>query len=292
MYAAKTAGPSSSRFFADEMNVAASAKLELESDLRRAIAGEGLQLYFQPKVDLATGRVIGAEALVRWQHPRRGLLTPLQFVPLAEECGLIVALGDWVVAAAAAQLRAWTEAGIETVCIAVNLASPSFQQPDIVDRLVGIVRRAGVAPRQIVLDLTESLLMVDGERTIAVLDRLREQGFGLALDDFGTGYSSLGYLKRFPLDELKIDRSFVSDASGDSKDAAIVLSIIELGRHFGMRVVAEGVETAEQARFLLAKGCPIQQGFLFSRPLPAADFSALLQSGRGNDFRRQLAAAG
>ena len=292
VYAAKTAGPSSNRFFADEMNAAASAKLELEGDLRQAIAGEGLRLYFQPKVDVASGRMIGAEALLRWQHPRRGLLGPLHFIPLAEECGLIVALGDWVVAAAASHLRAWADAGIETVSVSVNLASPSFLQPDIVDRLVGIVQRAGVAPRQIVLELTESLLMVDSERTIAVLDRLREQGFGLSLDDFGTGYSSLSYLKRFPLDELKIDRSFVTDASGDSKDAAIVLSIIELGRRFGMRVVAEGVETGAQARFLLANGCPVQQGFLFSRPLPAEDFSVLLRSSRGHDFRRQLTAAG
>jgi len=178
------------------------------------------------------------------------------------------------------------------VDVSVNLASPSFLQSDIVDRLVGIVQRAGVAPQQFVLELTESLLMVDSERTIGVLDRLREQGFGLSLDDFGTGYSSLSYLKRFPLDELKIDRSFVTDASGDSKDAAIVLSIIELGRRFGMRVVAEGVETGEQASFLLVNGCPVQQGFLFSRPLPAEDFSVLLRSGHGHDFRCQLTAAG
>jgi len=292
MYAAKAAGPLSSRFFADEMNAAASAKLDLESDLRQAIAGEGLRLYFQPKVDVASGRMIGAEALLRWQHPRRGLLGPLDFIPLAAECGLIVALGDWVVAAAAGSLRAWSDAGIETVCVSVNLASPSFLQPDIVDRLVGIVQRAGVAPRQIVLELTESLLMVDTERTIAVLDRLREQGFALSLDDFGTGYSSLSYLKRFPLDELKIDRSFVTDAGGSSKDAAVVLSIIELGRRFGMRVVAEGVETGAQASFLLANGCPIQQGFLFSRPLPAEDFAALLRPGAAEDFRGRLPPGG
>ena len=279
MYAAKETGPATYRFFDEEMNTVASAKLALESDLRRAIVQGDLRLHFQPKVDAASSRMIGAEALVRWQHPQRGLLGPAEFIPLAEETGMIVALGDWVVAAAARQLRDWADAGLEPVRVSINLASPSFQQADIADKLCATVRRAGVLPQQLLLELTESLLMSDVERTVASLNALRDKGFGLSLDDFGTGYSSLSYLHRFPIDELKIDRAFVTHVARGSKDAAIALSIIELGKQFGMRVVAEGVETRDQAGFLLAHRCPIQQGFLFSRPLPVDRFEALLRTG-------------
>ncbi|HRI93564.1 MAG TPA: EAL domain-containing protein [Accumulibacter sp.] len=279
LYAAKGAGPAHCRFFDDEMNSAASAKLQLENELRRAIGDGELRLHFQPKVDAASGRMSGAEALVRWQHPRLGLLAPGQFIGLAEECGLIVALGDWVVAAAARHLKQWSNAGLDPVRVSVNLASPSFQQDDIAEKLADAVRRVGISPRQLVLELTESLLMVDAERTIIRLHSLRERGFSLSLDDFGTGYSSLSYLKRFPIDELKIDRAFVTDVARGGKDAAIALSIIELGKQFGMRVVAEGIETREQADFLLAHGCSIQQGFLFSRPLPLDRFEAVLAAG-------------
>ncbi|WP_313952129.1 EAL domain-containing protein [Accumulibacter sp.] len=288
MYVAKRAGASRCRFFDEKMNSAASAKLQLENELRHAIARNELRLHFQPKVDATNGQMVSAAALVRWQHPQRGLLAPGEFIPLAEECGLIVALGDWVVAAAARHLRQWADAGLATVRVSVNLASPSFLQDDIAEKLAATVQRAGVSPQQLLVELTESLLMVDAERTIARLNKLREQGFALALDDFGTGYSSLSYLKRFPLDELKIDRSFVSDVARGGKDAAIALSIIELGKQFGMRVVAEGIETHEQAAFLLAHGCNIQQGFLFSKPLPQDRFEALLAAG-GRLACRQLA---
>jgi len=276
MYAAKAAGPSTYRFFDEDMNTAASAKLQLESELRRGISSGELRLHFQPKIDTRSGRMIGAEALVRWQHPQRGLLAPGQFIPLAEESGLIVGLGEWVARATAEQLRAWADAGLQPVRVSINLASPSFQQDDIAGKLYAMVKGVGIRPEQIVVELTESLLMANAERTIAVLCALRDKGFGLSLDDFGTGYSSLGYLKRFPIDELKIDRSFVTDVTNGGKDAAIAMSIIELGNQFGMRVVAEGVETREQAAFLLRHRCPIQQGFLFSRPLPAKEFAALL----------------
>ena len=279
LYAAKGAGPANCRFFDEDMNSAARAKLQLENELRRAIGNGELRLHFQPKVDAGSGRMSGAEALVRWQHPRLGLLAPGQFIGLAEECGLIVALGDWVVAAAARHLRQWSDAGLNPVRVSVNLASPSFLQDDIAEKLVEAVQHAGVSPRQLVLEMTESLLMVDVERTISRLNSLRDKGFALSLDDFGTGYSSLSYLKRFPIDELKIDRAFVTDVARGGKDAAIALSIIELGKQFGMRVVAEGIETREQADFLLAHGCSIQQGFLFSRPLPVERFEALLRSG-------------
>lgn len=288
MYAAKAVGTSTYRFFDEEMNKAASVKLELENDLRRAIARGELRLHFQPKVDLASGRMIGAEALVRWQHPQRGLLGPGEFIPLAEESGLIVALGDWVVAAGARQCREWADAGLAALRLSINLASPSFLQDDVSAKLCAAVRHAGISPRQVVLELTESLLMVDAGRTITILSALRDDGFGLSLDDFGTGYSSLSYLHRFPIDELKIDRAFVTDVALGGRYAAIALSIIELGHQFGMRVVAEGVETRQQAAFLLAHRCPIQQGFLYSRPLPADRFAALFANGQEHDFRQEF----
>ena len=210
VYAAKSAGASNCRFFDEEMNTTAKAKLQMERELRQAITRSELCLYFQPKVDATNGRMVGAEALVRWQHPQRGLLAPGQFIPLAEECGLIVALGDWVVAATARHLKQWADAGLERVPVSVNLASPSFLQDDVAEKLAAAVRRAGVSPQQLLIELTESLLMVDAERTIATLHSLREQGFALSLDDFGTGYSSLSYLRRFPINELKIDRAFIT----------------------------------------------------------------------------------
>ena len=284
LYAARASGPANYRFFDEEMNAAARVKLHLENELRRAIAQGELRLHFQPKVDAASGRLSGAEALVRWQHPRRGLLGPGEFIPLAEEAGLIVALGDWVLAAAARYLRQWAEAGLAPVRVSINLASPSFLEEQVAEKCCAIIGQEGIAPEQVVLELTESLLVVDAERTIVRLNSLREKGFALSLDDFGTGFSSLSYLKRFPLDELKIDRAFVTDVTRGGKDAAIALSIIELGHQFGMRVVAEGVETRAQANFLLANRCPIQQGFLFSPPLPPDRFAAILGSGGGFAF--------
>ncbi|EXI79878.1 MAG: Bacteriophytochrome cph2 [Candidatus Accumulibacter appositus] len=291
LYVAKRAGPAHCRFFDEDMNTAASAKLQMENELRHAIGNGELRLHFQPKVDAGSGRMSGAEALVRWQHPRLGLLAPGQFIALAEECGLIVALGDWVLAAAARHLKRWSAAGLDPVRISVNLASPSFLQDDIAEKLADAVHRTGVSPQQVVLELTESLLMVDAERTIVRLHNLRDRGFSLSLDDFGTGYSSLSYLQRFPIDELKIDRAFVTNVARGGKDAAIALSIIELGRQFGMRVVAEGIETREQADFLLAHGCAIQQGFLFSRPLALERFEAVLAAGGRFEGRQTPASA-
>ena len=276
MYAAKAAGRAGYRFFDEEMNAAASAKLEVENDLRHAIVAGQLRLYFQPKVNAASGTMTGAEALVRWQHPQRGLVPPGEFIPLAEESGLIVPIGDWVIQAACEYLQRWGAAGLTTVPLSINLSSPSFMQDTLVAQLGAAVRSAGLQTRQLTLEVTESLLMQDIEGTIARLHALREQGFGLSLDDFGTGYSSLSYLKRFPIDELKIDRSFVRDVMNGGRDGAIVASIIELGRQFGLTVVAEGVETSPQSGYLLDHGCTIQQGFLFARPMPAEQFSALL----------------
>jgi EAL domain-containing protein (putative c-di-GMP-specific phosphodiesterase class I) len=201
---------------------------------------------------------------------------PGAFIPLAEESGLIVPIGDWVVQAACESMRRWNAAGLAVVPLSINLSSPSFMQDGLVEQLDEAVQRVGIPAHQLTLEVTESLLMQDIERTVARLHALREKGFGLSLDDFGTGFSSLSYLKRFPIDELKIDRSFVRDVVNGGSDGAIVASIIELGRQFKLGVVAEGVETREQSRFLLDHGCPIQQGFLFARPMPAEQFEALL----------------
>ena len=279
LYAAKDAGRARHRFFDEAMNKVASSRLELESDLRRAIDTGELRLYLQPKVDAASGTVTAAEALVRWQHPQRGMVAPGEFIPLAEKTGLIVPLGDWVLETACGYLRDWGAAGLASVPLSINLSAPSFLKADLVAQLDDALRRHGLAACQLTIEVTESMLMGDLKLTIARLGELRERGFGLSMDDFGTGYSSLSYLKQFPIDELKIDRSFVHDVTNGRRDAALVASIIGLGRQFGLRVVAEGVETPEQARLLLALGCPDQQGYLFARPMPVAQFEALLAAG-------------
>ncbi|MBL8490253.1 MAG: EAL domain-containing protein, partial [Rhodocyclaceae bacterium] len=292
MYVAKTAGRACYRFFDDRMNIAASSKLEMENDLRRALACGELRLHYQPQVDVESGRVVGAEALIRWQHRERGLLPPGEFIPLAEESGLIVAVGDWVLRTACRQARAWMDAGLPAVPVSINLSSLSFMQETLVEDLDVIVLEAGVGAEQVTLEVTESLLMHDLEHTIARLKSLRARGFGLSLDDFGTGYSSLSYLKRFPVDELKIDRSFVRDSGKGALDSALVASIIGLGRQFGLRVVAEGVETRQQSEFLLSHGCALQQGFLFARPMPAEAFEAYLRDPDAESVRQPVSGAG
>jgi diguanylate cyclase (GGDEF)-like protein/PAS domain S-box-containing protein len=279
MYAAKAAGRGQQCFYDQEANRAASVRVALEQDLRRAIAADELCLFFQPKVHAGHGAMFGAEALVRWRHPLQGLLPPGDFIPLAEESGLIVTLDDWVLHAACKALRSWSRAGVDDIRLSINLSSASFMQDDLVDRLDAAVQHYGVDSRRLTLEITESLLMADLDRAVARLHVLRGKGFGLSLDDFGTGFSSLSYLKRFPIDELKIDRSFVRDVAKGGRDAAIAGSIIALGRQFGLNVVAEGVETEAQSALLLDLGCPLQQGFLFARPLPADEFEMLLARG-------------
>jgi len=269
LYVAKAAGRAQHRFFDEAMNAQARARLALESDLRRAIADGELRLHFQPKVDALSGKMVGAEALVRWRHPQRGLLPPAAFIPLAEEVGLIVPLGDWVMRSACEALRRWRALRLATVPLSINLAAPSFLQEGLVEQLDALLHEFGLLAGQLTIEVTESLLMQDVGRTVERLQALRERGFGLSLDDFGTGFSSLSYLKRFPIDELKIDRSFVQDVDRGGKDGALVASIIALGGLLDLRVVAEGVETRAQSDFLLAHGCNQQQGYLFARPMPA-----------------------
>jgi diguanylate cyclase (GGDEF)-like protein len=289
-YAAKSAGRAQHHFFDEAMNVLASDRLARESDLRRAIAEGQLRLHYQPKVDAGSGVILGAEALVRWLHPERGLVPPGQFIPLAEETGLILPLTDWVLETACADLRARRDAGLRSLPISVNLAAPSFVHDSLLAQLDELLQRHRLEATSLVFEVTESLLMTDIERAVERLHALRERGFGLSLDDFGTGYSSLSYLKRFPVHELKIDRSFVVDVCSGGHDGALAASIIALGREFGLRVVAEGVETSEQAAFLLGHGCPHQQGYLFARPMPGEAFDALLIEGVVAERARPLVA--
>lgn len=277
VYAAKDAGRAQHRFFDEQMNVHATSRLLIEADLRRAIAGDELRLYFQPKVDASNGVMVGAEALVRWQHPERGLVPPAEFIALAEESGLILPLTDWVLECACHTLRIWLDAGLAVVPLSINLAASSLTDMSLVDKLGAVLERYQLTPERLMLEMTETMLIRDIESGVALLEVLRAKGFGLSLDDFGTGYSSLSYLRRFPVHELKIDRSFVTDSAHGGRDAALAVAIIALGREFGMHVVAEGVETQDQSDFLRLHGCPTQQGYLFSRPVPEAAFEKMLR---------------
>jgi len=277
MYQAKAAGRNAVRFFDPVMQAAVSARARIETDLRHAISGEQLRLHYQAQVDEA-GSVIGVEALVRWQHPQRGLVLPAEFIPVAEMSGLILPLGHWVLYTACAQLAAWAEdPATYELSLAVNVSARQFNQPDFVAQILQTLNESGARPSQLKLELTEGLLLDNAETVIAHMTTLKSHGVGFSLDDFGTGYSSLSYLKRLPLDQLKIDRSFVREVLSDANDAAIVRTVVALGRSLGMEVVAEGVETLAQRDFLAEAGCRIYQGYLFSRPLPAAQFEEFLK---------------
>jgi PAS domain S-box-containing protein len=278
VHAAKEAGRAQHRFFDEQMNARAASRMRLEADLRRAIDQGELRLHFQPKVEAQSGAVVGAEALVRWQHRERGLIPPSEFIRVAEETGLILPLTDWVLDCACRNLREWADAGLPCVPLAVNLAASSLIGSTLVGKLDALMHRFGLQPQNLILEITESILMQDVEACIGLLQTLRERGYGLSLDDFGTGYSSLNYLKRLPLDELKIDRAFVTDAARGNRDGALAAAIIALGRELGLHVVAEGVETVEQSSFLLNRGCNVQQGYLFSRPVPSAEFAEILEA--------------
>ncbi|OHB28756.1 MAG: hypothetical protein A2X84_06500 [Desulfuromonadaceae bacterium GWC2_58_13] len=277
MYRAKAQGRNTHTFYTADMNARTHDFLLLESGLRRAIEQNQLVLHYQPQIDLASRRVIGAEALIRWQHPERGMISPADFIPLAEETGLIVPIGRWVLQTACAQARHWQDQGCQPIPIAVNISGRQFKQPAFVDMLVDIVENSGLDPQWIELEITESVIMENVDETIMILTDLKIRGFQLAIDDFGTGYSSLSYLKRFPISKLKIDRSFVRDIATDENDAAIVASVIALTKNMDLQVIAEGVETEDQVRFLIQRGCLQGQGFLFSRPLPAEEFEKFCQ---------------
>ena len=278
MYRAKEEGCNNFQYFTMEMNARASDRLALEGGLRHALERDELVLYYQPQVDLRTGRVIGMEALLRWRHPDLGLVPPGKFIPLAEETGLIVPIGAWVLRHACAQNKAWQEAGLPPLMMAVNLSARQLRQIDLLDLVKSTLAETGLDPRLLELELTESMIMRDPGRVSEILQQFSAMGVSLSVDDFGTGYSSLSYLKRFPINKVKIDQSFVHDITTDPDDAAIAKTIISIAHDMKMRVIAEGVETEGQASFLRKHRCDEMQGYLFSKPVPAEEFERLLRA--------------
>ena len=276
MYRAKESGRNTFQFFTRELNTLMTERLELESRLRRALERDQFLLHYQPRVDLTSGRIIGAEALIRWRLPDQGLVAPGRFIPLAEETGLIVPIGKWVLKAACAQNRRWQDEGREPIVVSVNVSARQFRQDNLVRTVAEVLQETGLEPSYLELELTESMVMHDPAQLVAMLAELKRLGVHIAVDDFGTGYSSLSYLKRFPVDRLKVDRSFVEHLATDADDASIVRAIITLGHNLGLKVVAEGVEKLEQVSFLQRHHCDEAQGFLFGRPVGAETLAQLL----------------
>jgi diguanylate cyclase (GGDEF)-like protein len=280
MYRAKEVGRNAYRFYTPEMNARALELLSMESSLRRALDRREFLLYYQPKVNVTSGEIVGVEALLRWRHPERGLVSPVEFMPVLEETGLIVPVGEWVVKAVCAQISVWQSAGIDPKAVAINLSARQFVDKDLGTTIKRILEENRIDPHLIEFEITESSLMANTEESIRTLELLAHLGVGLSIDDFGTGYSSLGYLKRFPLDALKIDRSFVRDITTSTDDATITRAVISMAHSLGLKVIAEGVETQEQIAFLAEHGCDEFQGFYFSRPLPSDECGAWLKEGR------------
>jgi diguanylate cyclase (GGDEF)-like protein len=280
MYHAKERGRGCYQFFQPAMNALVVERALLEQGLRRALDRQEFILHYQPKMDLASGAMVGAEALIRWQHPERGLLPPGQFVSIAEESGLIVPIGQWVLHEACRQARAWQDSGLKPIPIAVNVSAVEFRRANFLGGVRQVLDETRLEPRYIELEMTESVLMARGDSSVPLLRELKALGVQLTLDDFGTGYSSLSYLKEFPIDALKIDQSFVQEMTGDLNGAPIVSAIISMGKGLNQRVIAEGIETAEQLAFLRAQHCSEGQGYYFSPPLPAEQFAMLLTPDR------------
>ena len=276
MYAAKEEGRNDFRFHSPAIKTQSIERLMLETSLRRALERNELSLYYQPKRDLGHDAIAGVEVLLRWRHPDLGLLQPSRFIPLAEETGLIVPIGKWVLETACAQNMAWLRQGLPAIRIAVNLSPRQFADSNLLHDIRGALEKSGMPAQLLELEITESMVMQNVERTVRVLEAIKSLGITLAIDDFGTGYSSMSLVKKFPIDALKIDRSFVREIMNDCEDKAIVDAIIALGRALNLTVVAEGVETAEQEAFLRAHNCDEIQGYLISKPVPADEFAAFL----------------
>ena len=285
MYHAKAQGRSRFSFYHDAMRAASAQQLSIEHDLRKALEGEQFELYYQPQIEIQTGRIVGIEALIRWNHPTLGMLGPAQFIGIAEEAGLIMAIWEWVLVAALIQHNDWLAQGLPAVTIAVNLSSVQFSDPGLAEQVEEIARVVGVPLDYLELEVTESMLLVDTDAALKTLAALRAMGVKIAIDDFGTGYSSLSYLRRLPLDKLKLDQSFIRDA-GNEKDMAITRAIISMAQSLKLAVVAEGVETQAQIDLLLGLGCTMVQGFLLGRPLPAAATAKLLRESATNTESR------
>jgi diguanylate cyclase (GGDEF)-like protein len=279
MYRAKEQGRDNYQLYTAAMNARIAERFAVENDLRRALDRNEFVVYYQPQVDLSSQQIVGVEALVRWEHPTRGLMLPADFIPVAEESGLIVPLGEWVLRTACAQAKAWQEAGLPPIRLAVNLSGRQFQQRNLSEMVERALNETSLEPRYLQLEITETVVMHDMDFTIATLNNLKAMGIQIAIDDFGCGHSSLNYLKRLPIDDVKIDRSFVHDLATDPSDAAIVGSVVAMTRELNLNVVAEGVETEEQLAFLKERQCDVVQGFLFSRPVPPDAVEKIIASG-------------
>jgi diguanylate cyclase (GGDEF)-like protein len=277
MYRAKHDGRNTYRFFTPEMQVRSAHNLQMENALRRALERKQLLLHYQPQISLHDGGVIGVEALLRWQHPELGMIAPADFIPIAEESGQILPIGEWVLRSAVTQLKDWMDGGLTPMTMAVNLSAVQFRHPHLPELVAQILDEAKLAPHCLELELTEGVAMDDAPAAIAVMDRLHARGVRMSIDDFGTGYSSLSYLKRFKVHRLKIDQSFVRDIGEDPEDRAIVSAIISLADSLGLQTIAEGVETEGQLTFLCEQGCKEVQGYYFSKPLPADQFEAFVR---------------
>jgi diguanylate cyclase (GGDEF)-like protein len=279
MYHAKSRGKNKFQMFSEEMHYKSSTRLALESELRDAIEQGQFELYYQPQVALPSRRLVGAEALIRWRHPEKGLLLPTTFIPVAEETGLIVPIGEWVLRTACQHIRSWHEQRFRPIRISVNLSGRQFREDGLIDSVTAILQETEINPDLLELEITESVLMDDAESTVARLAKLKTMGIHLAIDDFGTGYSSMTYLKRFPVGRLKIDRSFIRDIPEDADDVAITMATIQMAHSLKLEVVAEGIETPAQVQFLCERQCDIGQGYLFSEALSRLEMTDLLRSG-------------
>jgi EAL domain-containing protein (putative c-di-GMP-specific phosphodiesterase class I) len=278
MYHAKENGRENYQFFKQHMIVRAVERQFIERSMRLAVERNEFSLHYQPKVDLGTKTIVGVEALLRWQHPQRGLIPPAQFVPIAEDTGQILRIGQWVVREACRQSRQWLDAGLRPIPMAVNISAIEFRSKDFIETIRAILKETKIDPQWLELELTESVLMKHAESTVSMLKSLKNIGVQLSVDDFGTGYSSLSYLRQFPIDALKLDQSFVQEISSTSTDAPIVSAVISMGNSLKKRVIAEGVETREQMDFLTAQGCEEGQGYYFNPPMVPDQFAALLVS--------------
>ena len=277
LHQAKAKGGNCIEFYEPQMNVSVMRRLSLERDLRQALERQELELHYQPQISLESGAMVSVEALLRWRHPERGMVSPAEFIPIAEASGQIVPIGDWVLNEACAQAQAWREEGLPPLRMGVNVSIHQFSKGHIVEKVRAALAHSGLEPENLKLEITETLLMEEVEHNIMTMEQLADLGVQLAIDDFGTGYSSLSYLKRFPVSELKIDRAFIRDLALDPDDAAIVRAIISLGHSLKLTVIAEGVETEEQRNYLRQAGCDEMQGYYFSPPVRADKLGALLR---------------
>jgi diguanylate cyclase (GGDEF)-like protein/PAS domain S-box-containing protein len=291
MYQAKENGRQGYQFFKPAMNVRAVERQSIEEELRRALERNEFSLHYQPKINLATGDITGAEALLRWTHPIRGSISPAQFIPIAEDSGLILPIGAWVAREACLQAQAWVQSGLPSGTMAINVSAVEFRNENFLEGLFAILAETGLDPRLLELEVTESVLMKNAELAASILQALREKGVRVAIDDFGTGYSSLSYLRKFPLDALKIDQSFIRQIAESPDETTIVTAIINMGQSLRLRVIAEGVETAEDLAFLRRHDCDEAQGYYFSRPVPAEQFAALLKAEQINRASQAVARA-